>query len=398
MPTKTNPPHALKLSRETLRNLADEEGGVRISFYLPLEKAPDQSRQNAIRLKDMRKAADEALLDRGADDEGIRNWLKSIDDLIEEPIVLQRSCEAVALFLDGKECRMIELPDKMEASFHIGSRFYLLPLMQYAEADGQCWILTLSQKEVTMRKCGLVDCEIVEVPGMPTRIEAVTENDDPERSLQHHTSVTQSAAGRAGSEAGATIHGQGMPENVREEQENRFYGAIAAKVSQFFSGQSVTLLLIGEENGLGKFSRQADLAQHTVSRHTMHPQNLDEGMLQALGRRLLHDVASGQKELFKEKVASASPQKATFSLLSAVPAARHGRVAACIVACDRSLPAEINMKDGTISRLGPELKTDCVHEVDDIVAQETLRKGGQVFTALTENVPGDDGMAALLRY
>lgn len=389
----------LPLSRASIRTLSHEEGGLRFSLYVPLEKANDQERQNIIRLKDMRKSAEETLYERGVDENGILQWLAPIDAWLNEPTSLQRTCGTLALFISGEEVRMMELPEKTKGIFHAGSRFYLLPLMPYLEADRVCWVLSLSQRTVELRRCGLEGSERVHVPGMPSSIEAITQVDDPERSVQHHTSVTRSGKGQAGSHAGAVVHGQGMPENLRDDQEDRYYRQVAKAVSSFFAGKSVSLLLIGDENSLGRFRSHTDLSRHHVQPNKVHPREYDPALIESLAKQLLMAAADEERENLRERIASAPPEKTMFTFSAAIPAAREGRVEACIVSRDRSRFVEVQEDEtGQVMGLASDQGTDCSHEADDYLAQATVRSGGRVFTGINANIDGEEGVAVLLRY
>jgi hypothetical protein len=243
MSINTTNPQELPLSRASIRTLAQEEGGLRFTLYIHLEKANDQERQDIIRLKDMRRAMEEVLHERDVDDNGIRQWLAPIDAWLNEPTSLQRTCETLALFISGDEVRMMELPEKTEGIFHVGSRFYLLPLMPYLEADRVCWVLSLSQRTVELRRCGL--------------------------------------------ESSERVHGQGMPENLQDDQEDRYYREVAKAVSSFFAGNSVSILLIGDENSLGSFRNHVDLSRHHVQQNKGHPQEYDPALIESLAKQLL---------------------------------------------------------------------------------------------------------------
>lgn len=360
--------------------LADFEPSIGASIYLPVDPRPPAGQQARIMLQNLLRDAHGELVDRhGMRSSDAEAMLAAVRQQFESIGPWPSQARAAASFAAPGFSRWLWLPEAVEATSVIGQRFYVQPLLPLVSGpDADFTLLALSEQRVRLfagHRFSLVE---LHPDDLPQQLSDVVTPDDPEQSLQLHTTGPQR-------NQRGIFHGHGGAKDVGDHAIEQFLRAVdhAVCAEVIRPGRAPAPLLLACVERLLPIYRR--VSRHPELQPTPIAGNPDHAQAEALHRRAWELMAPRLQQRTSEAEArlgeAAAHGRAALDLDQVVEAACNARVAELFVA-----PV------GTGAQLPRE------HALLDLAAVETLRNHGVVHAAISSDALDGRLAAAVLRY
>lgn len=368
-----------------------------VSMYLPIRDGWGDLAQNAIRIKNLTRAADERLQSVGVEPDGRRRLLDPVRDVLLTGRSRIVPAGGMAIFLVSGSVMPYHLADSAGELLHVGHRFHVRPVLDAAADDRHCIVLALGLGGVRLYECDMHSIQDVDLPSVPASLRDSLRFDVFEEHRQFHTGSARRGAGRG---AAVQIHGQGGSSDRSNAKKKilEYFRQVASGIMVELAGRMDPLVLVGLPHLVGLY-REANhypfLADDVV---LTDPETLDPG---ALRDRVVGVLAPGLRarrdELLEQfgTLKSMSPGRTAAAIDDILSAASAGRVETLIAARGRRAWGRYGGADRT------EVHSDRQVGDEDLVdraAWLTIRHGGDYRPVEPDMVPGGGPAAALLRY
>jgi len=392
------PTHARQLTHQ-IDDLVKHEGGICLSLYLPIAKTPPESDKNPVRLKEQLNALKERLKNDGLSDNALDDFVKPIEQYVHTPRELLVEGESLAFFRSNDRFEIIELPYRIEPQGSISNRFLIRPLLNLRNENCDAIFVCLNRGDVRAFTSDRLHTEPLSIEGLPSSIDEVTGVDDPEKSVQHHTAKTVSDKGDAGTGIASQTHGQGLPEDLRDEQRDRFFREVAKAIDHHLGGQSTEpLVFIGVEENLGRIRQVHDWSNFKVLTVSEDPSAWKLSTIRAHAWELIESELAEARAAAKNAFEEADGKDTLLRGVDEVAiAAATSRVERAAISSGAPVPGVVDVDNMEVKRV-VEGDPACAHDLLDQIAAETIRHGGEVAVMDSEDIPGEHEAVALPRF
>jgi len=157
-----------------------------------------ETRQSAVRLRNLLKRAEELLREKGERPPRIRELLVPVTELVEDALSWEYQENGLALFLHRDGMSAYQLPFPVEESVTLSAHFRIRPLIPLVTGDGIFHLLALRLFEARLYECTRRTMQERPVPGLPASIQDILSAYDDERVYQHHASAAKGAGAAKG--------------------------------------------------------------------------------------------------------------------------------------------------------------------------------------------------------
>ncbi|HEX7539332.1 MAG TPA: hypothetical protein VF358_03430, partial [Syntrophales bacterium] len=118
-----------ELSKDELRLLIEKGKAPCLSIYMPTHKAGAEVQQNAIRLKNLLKEAEDRLVTGGRRAAEVEKLLEPVQALVKNNPFWRQQSSGLAIFLCPDFFRHYRLPVDFQPSVVLAERFHVKPLL-----------------------------------------------------------------------------------------------------------------------------------------------------------------------------------------------------------------------------------------------------------------------------
>ena len=381
------------LDKQTFDQLIEHKQKNSVSIYMPTQKAGRETRQNAVRFKNLVKEAQERLQEKGMRQPEAQTYLQSLWDLVDDQTFWQRQECGLAVFLGPNSEAIFRLPLDFSETMVINHRFHIKPLLPLFVENERFYVLTLSQQNVSLFSGTRFDVAELDLGDTPTSLAEALKYDDPERELQHHTST----AG-AGLEPNGMFHSQ-TPSEDELEAITRFCHKVDQGVVDVIGGESRPLVLVGFDYLLPIY-REANSYPNLIDEGiSINPEDISEKKLHQKAWEIIEpNVEQLHQEAIERYKALASTEQASDQLEEIVPAARYAKVDMLFVPLKREAWGSYDPDTDTVMR--QEKENPESRDLIDYAVIHTLKNGGSVLPLEENELPSreDRPLAAIFRY
>lgn len=367
-----------RLSSDDFRLLVCHANGPCVSLFMPTHRGGPQVRQDPIRLKNLRRAAERSLIGKGYRSSDVRSWLAPVESLEEDDEFWQHQGDGLALFMAPAFMRLFRLPLRFEESVIVTDRFHVSPLLPYLTEDERFYLLALSQNGCRLLRCTRHTVVRLELPGAPPSMAETPGYERRETQLQFETLMPRGAGGTG---SGTTLFpGHGASRDVSTADIERYFRAVDGVVCDLLRDRHELLMLAGVDYLLplyGTVSRYASIA----SEHLLgNPEELRDEELHRNAWPIMESrLARVRQETLEQIHQALGKGRGSDRLAEIVPAAVQGRV--------DLLVAPINSH--VWGRFDPDRQQAEIHEEqqpsdEDLYEQaivQTFLQGGRVLPA-----------------
>lgn len=379
-------------SKAGLQSLITARRSPCVSIYLPTHEAGREIRQDPIRLKNQLSEAEVQLIQKDFGDfskADAQKLLKPASDLLENTEFWQHQNAGLALFLAPGEFRYYQVPSKFDALTVVEAQFYTRPLLPLASDDSQFYVLAASQNKVALYQATQDSVQLVDLGNTPLSVEEALRYDDPEASLQGHTS-------NGGGES-TIFHGQGGGKDTKNSDILRFFHLVSDGVQNVLAEQAVPLVFMGVDF-LFPIYKQANHYPHLMAEAVgFQPDQLrpEEIRDRALTIVAPHFDASRQEALeaygdLQDK------EQATDDLKTILNASHDGQIDTLLIAADTQIWGSFDASARQIDK-HPERRVDS-QDLLNLAATQALFTDAKVYVLARADMPNAVAAAATLRY
>lgn len=361
--------------RERVGRLLAYRGPCCVSIYLPTDHA---SPGNAERIEFKNLAAEGMQQMRDAKFPASQTdpVEEAMADLVDDDVFWRYLARSLAVFATPESLVTFRLANRLVPNVEVADRYFVKPLLRSVTFPQVGLVLALAQGSVRVVEVA-ADAGVWElsIPDMPTDVAGAVRK--------------ASIADRAPSGRIQGSEGQ----KVRMRQYAR---AIEQTLRPTLAGGDTPLILAGTEP-LVSIYRSVNTYPHLAERTL--PGNPEAASPEELGERArsVLDEMNGQtlKEI-RELWGIRTGQGRTLTDVAEVArAATHGAVDTVLVDMDEQIAGFVDEDSGAVT-FEPE---DAInYGVIDEIARRVWLNGGRVLAVREEDIPGDQGVAAILRY
>lgn len=152
------------VTMQDLKFLSTCDSKTCVSLFMPAHRARPQSEQNPIRLKNLLRAAEERLAERGLSKKNIDLIMETPRRLLSDFGFRERQSDGLAVFFSKDILRTYRLPLAFPELVVVADNFHIKPLLPMLVDDGRFFLLSLSQKEVRLYEGSRHEIEEVVFP------------------------------------------------------------------------------------------------------------------------------------------------------------------------------------------------------------------------------------------
>ncbi len=349
---------------QSLDSLIQSEGGIHFSAYVT----------NCFPAPAVRSQIEEAIKVASEDirlvlsREERQKFLKPIHALLLHEKTLSTINGNIGIFRSQNFFRVLNVPVPVEEYSTVASSFHIKPLLRWAQEDRMFRLITVNDK-----MCCLYSGSLYSLRPMET--------------------FALKAAGRRRLVTSYSSFWQIPAANKKQEKLRELLVWLEERVAADSGPNSPPLFVVGSKE-------VKDFLIHHLPYKNIHavdavtPRDLAKAVAKV--RTLLRNEAEStiKDELVDFKLAAALDLTES-NVFKIAEAARRGLVKKLIVAIDKKLFGKLSTKSGKLTLHS----ADVDHEDDDVlddIAQAVIRRGGSVFVAPAQKIPGRHPLLAII--
>ena len=376
-----------ELSKDELRLLIEKGKAPCLSIYMPTHKAGAEVQQNAIRLKNLLKEAEERLVTGGRRAADVEKLLEPVQALVKNNPFWRQQSSGLAIFLCPDFFRTYRLPVDFQPSVVLAERFHVKPLLPLFNTEGRFYVLALSQKDIRLLECSRYSVKETRPEGVPRNIDEVLKYDVFEKQLRNRPGMS-GATGQKGSSAW-TDYGK---ENIQ-----RYLQQVEKGLKPYLKEERAPLVFAGVDYIFAMY-REANAYPYLLETAINgNPDQMSAEDLQALAWPVAEPWFRKEQEEARVRYRqSIGTGLASNNLEEIVPAAHHGRIGYLFVEVGQEKWGTFNSQTGKAVLHAGAKKGD--EDLIDFAAIQTLGGGGKVYAIGRDAMPDREPVAALFRY
>ncbi len=379
------------ITKEGLKTFLTRYPGWYVSLFMPTHRRGRETEQDPIRFRNLLREVEERLLDKGLRSPDVREILKPVERLVQEPGFWRRQSDGLAVFFTAEEFHYYRLPLPFEELVVISDHFHRRPLLPFFASDGHFYILALSQNQVRLLAGTRYTVDEIDLESMPTSMADALQHERFEKQLQSHSGTSSGTGGRS-----TMFHGQDIGDEAKDRI-LRWFHMIDDGLPNLLTGRQSPLVLAGVEY-LFPLYKEANSYPYLLEEGIPgNPEELSPEELHAQAWPLVQPTFMQARE----KAAAQYSQwvgtgQTTADVKEAVLAAHHGQVDILFVAVGIQVWGNFDPGTDTVQmHQDPEPGDE---DLLDLAAIQSTLNGGTVYAVEPEQMPDHALLAAVFRY
>lgn len=362
-------------TRAEVLELADIRADACISIYLQTSPLPQEREASRIELDNMVRDALISLQESGFDKRRLWALADELAEVIEADDFWRFHAHSLAVLATPEHIYTYRLANDVNTRLKVGDRFYLKPLFRALTFPHHAYVLALSENDVRL---------VEFFPEAPP--EEIKLRDMPKDALSAvgKSSLT-SSLGSLTHESGSRGYKMRLTQYARKVDE---------AMRPLLAPGSAPLILVCTEPLASLYRAVASIPTLSDETVFISPDRLSISELVALARPVLdkHNDESLEttKKLFEERMGQ---KRVATDIAETAKAATYGMVSLLLVDFNKVVTGTID-EDGALA-LGNEPGN---YGVIDEIVKRSLACGAKILAVREENMIGDTGVAAILRY
>jgi len=348
-----------------------------VSVYLPADPA-SAGQAERIELKNLAAEADRQLRELNTAESDVTAIANAFGDVLEDETFWRYQARSLAVFATPEALRTFRLPNHLVSTVQVSDRYHLKPLLRAVTFPQVAYVLALAENSVRLLEleAGNSLPWVIAVPDLPAS--AADPVGEP------------SETGRAARLKVRSAHGQ----KVRMGQYAR---QIDRALRPLLSGLDVPLILAAAEP-TNSIYRSANTYPYLVPTSIPgNPEATPDAELAAAARSILDDLYADElkdsQELYQSRQADG---RVAQDIADVARMATYGAVDTVFVDIDEAIPGSIDENTGAVTF---DEEDDAVnYGVVDEIARRVWLSGGRVLAVRRDDIPGQNSVAAILRY
>jgi hypothetical protein len=364
-------------TRAEIAALLEARDPASVSIYLPTSPLPRESDRDRIELKNLGAEAVAQLEAGGAERSAVEGVREHIADLLDDDEFWTLMASSLAVFVTPEGVHTFRLPNRLPSLVEVSDRMHVKPLLRSVTFPQAAAVLALAQGSVRLVEVARdVPASEIPVAGLPSDV--------------------ASAVGKASitdrSEIGRLQGSEGQKVRMRQ-----YARLVDRAVRPVVAGLGEPLILAAAEP-LASIYRSVNsypgLAEAGIQGN---PEGMSEQQLADAAREIVDQLyASELREVRELFDARSSQGRGATDLTDVARAATFGAVDTLMVDMDRAIPGFVDEESGAVTL--DESDDAANYGVVDELARRVLLAGGRVLALRADDLPGETGAAAILRY
>ncbi|QEF98429.1 hypothetical protein Mal15_24810 [Stieleria maiorica] len=367
MSTTINDISPSRLTPEDLKTLAETSENPCVSILMPTHRSGPETRQNAIRFKNLLGEAKQKLEDAGHD----CSILEPLESLSTNFDFWQHQKEGLAIFLTSDQRRVFLVDRTVPASVSVADEFFVLPLLRSGEDAERPLVLSLTWDSANLYRFDGESLESMPTEMLPAKFHDLVLPRDPEENLQN---TSHRSHGNAGATSTAMFHGHGEGEDKIEADRRQYLSIVGDQVAGAVYDSGSPLALVATTEVAGHFEAATDVRVDAKIEGSSS-QWSDEELRERVCQTLSIDHKAVEQDTAERFAAAIAQGSGSDDVSEITAAAANRRVDSVMVCVDNLEAAELNS-----------------------IVVDTLRHGGSAFRCAAEKMPGNATVAAIFRY
>jgi hypothetical protein len=361
--------------RAQLGRLLAHRGPCSVSIYVATDPASPGEAER-IEFKNLSSDAVRQLRDAGVGARDLAPMQEEMEDLVDDDEFWRFQARSLATFATPASLITFRLPNRLASAVDVSDRFFIKPLLRAVTFPQVALVLALAQGSV--------------------RVVEVTADDGPwEMRLRDLPTDVASSVGKS-SIADRSVSGRIQGSEGQKVRMRQYARSIAQALRSVVAGGDVPLILAATE--------PMDSIYRSVNSYTGlvpmsirgNPEAMSEADLAASARKVLDEVYASELAELRELWQLRTGQGHTLTDVADVArAATFGMVDTVLVDIDSVVPGTVDEHTGAVTF---EAESVTNYGVVDEIARRVWLNGGRVLAVRQDDVPGDQGVAAILRF
>jgi hypothetical protein len=385
------------LSQSEFKALIEQPPGPSLSLYTPIYRKGAEGQQNPIQFRNLLREAEQKFLARGLRQPEVASLLEPARALATQSLFWKQPDEGLAVFLSPQAFYVYQLPLTLEKLVVVANRFHIKPLLPLFSADGQFYLLTLSQNAVRLFRGTHFSVQEVAMKDIPTSFAEAMRYTVVEKQVQFHT-ATQAPGGQGGRRQ-ALFFGDGGERDHEKTNLLQFFQQVDEGLRHQLQDARWPLVLAGVDYLRSLYREASTYANILLEGIPGNPDHLSPQTLHARAWEkvapIFESAQQGAVERYQQLAGSGSSQ-ASADLKTILSAAYIGRVDTVWVARDQ---LQWGVFDPEQNRLylhqAPEASSV---DLLDLAVAYTILNSGAAYAVELEHIPGQQLVAAIFRY
>ncbi len=378
-----------ELSKDELKLLIEKGKAPCLSIFMPTHRAGAEVQQNAIRLKNLLKEAEDRLLTGGRRPAEVEKLLEPVQALVKNNPFWRQQSSGLAIFLCPDIFRTYRLPGDFQPSVVLAERFHVKPLLPLFNTEGRFYVLALSQKEVRLLECSRYGVKETRPEGLPRNIDEVLKIDAASKRLRSRSSSSGGTGPR-----GSTSW---TDEVYTKESVLRYLQQVDKILRATLKDERDPLIVAGVDYVFSLYRDVNTCPSLAETAVIGNPDQLSAEELHAQAWPIAEPWFRKEQEEARVRYRqSIGTGLASNNLEEIVPAAHHGRVGYLFVEVGQEKWGTFNSQTGKAALHAGAKKGD--EDLIDFAAIQTLGGGGKVYAIGRDAMPDHEPVAALFRY
>lgn len=378
-----------------IKALVEGVEGPCVSIYMPAHPVAEvEKKQDQIRLKNLVREARNQLLASGLKPRYADQILEPVKPLLADDEFWRHQREALAVFASKNVYRRYRLPVFLGEELVVGDTFHVKPLLTLLTADGQFYVLAVSQKDLRLLQCTRYTACEIDLEDMPKAVIHLIEYDERER----YKFVGYHPAAPVGKGRWASaFHGQTLGAEHRKKEILEHFQRLDRAINKTLAGEQSPLVLAAVDY-LHPIYREANTYPYLVEPGVQgNPEGVSCDTLHRLGWTVVEPyfLKKYREGVSRYEEVRGTPRGSS-ELRDIVSAAYYGRVHSLFVALSLQTWGSFDPGTGEVKVLtrGQPGAGDLL----DFSAAHTLLNRGAVYVVKPEDVPENNTVAAIFRY
>ncbi len=370
------------LSRAELRWLLEPRPGLLASLFVPLEH--EDRAQNPLRVRSAVRAAAEDLEGRGLEGRELRARRDRLESLLGRRELFEHPAGGLAVFDHAGGTRVLVLPFAPPDRVAVAETFEIRPVIRVLHHVARYRVLAVSARRVSLYEGDPTGLREVPRAPIPGSLEEAVGRDYVEDTLNFHSTH---AGGRD-----PVYHSHGSAKDGRELDLERFHRALVAGCEQRLLADPLPTVVAGDPTHLAALRASRRLRQILPGHVPGSPDRLAPHELHTRAWPVVEKALRAREdELLASFERAFKVDKARVGIPAVAEAAVMGRIRRLFLVRDLRVPGRFDPQSGHV-QLGEAGSPDVL----DDIAEEVLRRGGEVIILEPGRLPVDDSAAAEL--
>ncbi len=380
-------------TRDQLNELMQIRQFPSVSFYLPVEKVTNDSRQGATVLRKMLKSAEDSLKEKGVRTPDINTLLQPAYDLLDNAIYWENQNLGLALFLSKESMTEYKLPIRFAETMLVADRYLVRPLLNMLGQDGRYAILALSLNEAKLHICTRFSVvEVIMTPD-PTSLAEL-------KSTYEYNSTLS----RTRFSAGSSTHGGYLVGGSQDHKDDdrirtlEYFRLVDQSLKKTLLDDKMPIVLACVDHLANRFREVAKDPRIQAKHISGSADQLKKDDLLDQGWKIVRPIFERDKNKAVETMRnSLNSDLLLYDIKKILMAASHGQVETLFLQEGKTLNGSVERGQSPYSASdGPTSVEE--EELFDFAATRVMAHGGNVFVLPVDELPVATDCVAMLRY